>query len=90
VNVSGATSPWGLLPGPEETLDQPWPMPEYEAASGWAPPDVDLRLPSAARMYDYFLGGSHNFQVDREMAGQVLAAVPDFPATARANRDTAR
>jgi S-adenosyl methyltransferase len=52
----------------------------------WAPADVDLDRPSAARMYDFFLGGSHHFAVDREMAAQVLAAVPDFPLTARANR----
>jgi hypothetical protein len=37
-------------------------------------------------MYDYFLDGSHNFQVDRDMTGQIVAAVPDFPATARANQ----
>ncbi|MGH4002548.1 MAG: SAM-dependent methyltransferase, partial [Pseudonocardiaceae bacterium] len=28
---------------------------------GWASGDVDLEHPSAARVYDYYLGGSHNF-----------------------------
>jgi hypothetical protein len=26
-------------------------------------------------MYDYFLGGSHNFAIDRKAAEQVIAAV---------------
>ncbi len=52
----------------------------------WAPRDVDLTIPSAARIYDYFLGGAHNFQVDREMAQQLLAAFPGTPLIARANR----
>lgn len=52
----------------------------------WAPPEVDIDRPSPARMYDFFLGGAHNFAVDRQLAAQVLAAVPDFPRTARANR----
>ncbi len=33
--------------------------------------DVDLDKPNAARMYDYYLGGSHNFESDRELAAQV-------------------
>jgi SAM-dependent methyltransferase len=37
-------------------------------------------------MYDYYLGGSHNFAVDREAARQVIAAVPDAPLMAQANR----
>ena len=32
------------------------------------PTEVDLSRPSAARVYDYFLGGAHNFQVDRQLA----------------------
>lgn len=52
----------------------------------WAPPEVDLTRASAARMYDYFLGGSHNFAVDRSMANQLKAAVPDVERTMRANR----
>jgi hypothetical protein len=37
-------------------------------------------------MYDYFLGGSHNFAVDREFAEQVLKAMPGVTALARENR----
>jgi SAM-dependent methyltransferase len=37
-------------------------------------------------MYDYFLGGYHNFAVDRAAAEQVVAIEPDFPFYLRANR----
>ncbi|MBF6329324.1 SAM-dependent methyltransferase [Nocardia transvalensis] len=34
----------------------------------WASDDIDPSVPSIARIYDYALGGSHNFSVDRELA----------------------
>jgi hypothetical protein len=37
-------------------------------------------------MYDYYLGGHHNFPVDRAAAQQVIAAFPDMPLVAQANR----
>jgi len=37
-------------------------------------------------MYDYLLGGNHNFAVDRALAEQVLAAQPQVRRTALANR----
>ena len=52
----------------------------------WAPADVDLDRPSAARVYDYFLGGAHNFAVDRELAGQIARMTPNIGDTMRANR----
>jgi SAM-dependent methyltransferase len=52
----------------------------------WAPESTDTERPSVARMYDYYLGGSHNFAVDREAARQVIAVVPETPLIARANR----
>jgi hypothetical protein len=42
--------------------------------------------PSPARMYDYFLGGHHNFPIDRKAAEEVIAAFPDMPVVAQANR----
>jgi O-methyltransferase involved in polyketide biosynthesis len=39
-----------------------------------------------ARVYDYYLGGSHNFAVDRDFAQQVLQAMPNVPQLARENR----
>jgi hypothetical protein len=52
----------------------------------WAPEGVDLTRASAARMYDYYLGGAHNFAVDRELARQALALFPDGQLIAQANR----
>jgi SAM-dependent methyltransferase len=52
----------------------------------WAPQEVDIDRPSAARVYDYYLGGSHNFAVDREMGRQAIADWPDLPRVMQANR----
>ncbi|ABP55714.1 SAM-dependent methyltransferase [Salinispora tropica] len=52
----------------------------------WAPDDIDIERPSVARMYDYYLGGSHNFAVDRAAAQAMVAAVPEAPLMAQANR----
>jgi hypothetical protein len=52
----------------------------------WATEDIDLDRPSIARVYDFFLGGSHNFAVDRAMAEQLLALAPDVADIMRANR----
>jgi hypothetical protein len=52
----------------------------------WVTEDVDLDRPSVARVYDFFLGGSHNFAVDREMAEQLLRLAPDAAEVMRANR----
>jgi hypothetical protein len=47
---------------------------------------VDASKPSAGRMYDYFLGGNHNFEVDRQAANQVLKLLPYFPNFMRLQR----
>lgn len=52
----------------------------------WAPDDIDIERPSPARMYDYYLDGSHNFAADRELADKVLDVWPDLPHVMRANR----
>jgi len=52
----------------------------------WAPEEVDLNRPNPARLYDYLLGGSHNFPVDREAATAMLNAAPEVADAARANR----
>ncbi|SDP55875.1 S-adenosyl methyltransferase [Actinopolyspora xinjiangensis] len=50
------------------------------------PSDVDLEKASAARCYDYYLGGSHNFEVDRELARKVESRVPHVKPLAQDNR----
>lgn len=47
---------------------------------------ADFERPSQARIYDYLLGGSHNFAVDREAARVLISMVPDVPLIAHANR----
>jgi O-methyltransferase involved in polyketide biosynthesis len=39
-----------------------------------------------ARVYDFFLGGSHNFAVDREFGQRVMETAPLTPGIMRANR----
>jgi len=53
---------------------------------GWVPDDVDLTRPSVARVYDFYLGGSHNFEADRTFAQEILAALPSVPMLAQENR----
>jgi S-adenosyl methyltransferase len=52
----------------------------------WVPDDIDMERPSASRMYDYYLGGSHNFAADRELAEAAIAVWPEAQHMARANR----
>jgi hypothetical protein len=47
---------------------------------------IDLDRPSAARVYDFYLGGFHNFAADREMGRQAIQMWPDLPEIMRANR----
>jgi SAM-dependent methyltransferase len=53
---------------------------------GWVPEGVDVTVPDAARVYDYALGGVHNFAVDREFWKRAEVAVPGARFVARANR----
>jgi hypothetical protein len=48
--------------------------------------DIDVSTPSPARIYDYWLGGSHNFAVDREVGERAAAAMPTLRAAIWANR----
>jgi SAM-dependent methyltransferase len=52
----------------------------------WAPDGVDIDVPNAARMYDYALGGSHNFEVDRALVEQAEASMPGAKRIAHDNR----
>jgi hypothetical protein len=49
-------------------------------------PRVDTRRANTARVYDYWLGGSHNFLADRDVARAIAAAAPNAPAIAVAGR----
>jgi len=53
---------------------------------GWVPEGVDITVPDASRVYDYALGGVHNFAVDREFWHRAEAAFPGAGLAARTNR----
>ena len=55
-------------------------------AADWVPGDIDIAIPSAARVYDYLLGGAHNFDADRVVGDKVLAVQPNGRQIARSNR----
>ncbi|GFJ77497.1 SAM-dependent methyltransferase [Phytohabitans houttuyneae] len=48
--------------------------------------EVDVDRPNVARIYDYLLGGAHNFHADRAAAKHALAIAPAMVDAARGNR----
>ncbi|MGW3325631.1 SAM-dependent methyltransferase [Streptomyces virginiae] len=52
----------------------------------WAPPGIDISVPSVSRIYDFYLGGSHNFEVDRQTARRAMEFMPGLPKIMQANR----
>ncbi len=51
-----------------------------------APPGTESTRANAARVYDYWLGGTHNFLADRDVARAIAAVAPTAPLIGRANR----
>lgn len=49
------------------------------------PGEIDTSVAHMARIYDYLLGGTTNFEVDREVAERVTAALPGGIEGARTN-----
>lgn len=49
-------------------------------------PGLDTTRPHVARMYDYYLGGKDNFEVDRNAVAAVEAAMPEVRQLALENR----
>jgi SAM-dependent methyltransferase len=56
------------------------------AEQGFIAEQIDTSRPHPARMYDYYLGGKDNYEVDREAAQRVIDLFPDVVPTAQANR----
>ena len=46
----------------------------------------DASQQNAGRVYDYLLGGSHNFEIDREIAEQLIKQVTILPKLAKLTR----
>jgi hypothetical protein len=53
--------------------------------SDWADP-ASVDRPNVARMWDYYLGGFHNFAIDRQAAEYAMKLYPDMPLVARVTR----
>jgi len=53
---------------------------------GQPPAGIDASIATAARMYDYWLGGHDNFAADRIAALKLTEHAPDVPFLAKANR----
>ena len=53
---------------------------------GRVPPGVDTGKANIARVYDWWLGGDHNFRADQDAARAMIAVEPHARAIARANR----
>ena len=47
---------------------------------------ADASKPNAGRIYDYLLGGNHNFEIDRQSADQLLKMMPEITQWVRAVR----
>ena len=52
----------------------------------WVPSGVDKIMPNAARVYDYWLDGAHNFAADRVMADQIQRVLPGIRDAIRIHR----
>jgi hypothetical protein len=48
--------------------------------------NIDTTKPSVSRIYDYVLGGEHNFEIDRQAAKQIMQMTPSYTTWARLNR----
>jgi O-methyltransferase involved in polyketide biosynthesis len=49
-------------------------------------PKIDPAVSHSARIWNYWLGGKDNFQVDKEVGDQILGFVPELVRSARADR----
>ncbi len=48
--------------------------------------EIDTTKPNGGRIYDYYLGGNHNFEVDRATADHLLRLIPSAKSGALLNR----
>lgn len=59
---------------------------EASVPDGVVPDGVDPTIPSPARLYDAYLGGTANFPADREAAESIRERMPELEDAAWANR----
>jgi hypothetical protein len=54
---------------------------------GPVPQGVETDRPSVARLYDFFLGGHHNYAADRELGRRMIEAEPNARRIVKENRE---
>lgn len=57
------------------------------SGEGFAPEQINTTRAHPARMYDYYLGGKDNYEVDRAAARRVIGHIPYARSYARSNRE---
>jgi SAM-dependent methyltransferase len=62
-------------------------MPDVSKAPSSVPVGIDTTRASIARVYDAFLGGKDNFEIDREVLRQVATVAPQVTDLAWSNRN---
>ena len=48
--------------------------------------DFEKQKPNVARIYDYLLGGHHNFEIDRQVGDLIIGSMPFLPKLSRLMR----
>ncbi|MFE1175728.1 SAM-dependent methyltransferase [Streptomyces sp. NPDC058773] len=77
----------GISPGaPDDEVPEIGPYVQGPEHSGFSAAEIDTSRPHPARMYDYYLGGWDNYEVDRVAAERVIEVHPQVRLSARANR----
>ncbi|GES29080.1 SAM-dependent methyltransferase [Streptomyces angustmyceticus] len=71
---------------PDDAVPDFGPYVQGPEPSGFAAEEIDTSRPHPARMYDYYLGGWDNYEVDRVAAERVIEVHPQVRLSARANR----
>jgi S-adenosyl methyltransferase len=59
---------------------------DSDGDGNWVPAEVDTRRANVARVYDYLLGGTHNFLADQDVGRAIVAVEPNSRAIGQANR----
>jgi hypothetical protein len=59
---------------------------ESQTMPEWVPSEINIDRPNPARIYDYLIGGYHNFEIDRQAAEMMIAAFPEVRLSAQVSR----
>ncbi|MFC4949950.1 SAM-dependent methyltransferase [Pseudonocardia sp. GCM10023141] len=83
----------GIVPG-HRAVEGEHVADEQQAEDGLdgtaVPPEINLNVPSIARVYDYVLGGKEHFEIDRRVSEALFKAVPETSQLAKDNRNHLR